>query len=67
MSETASATANRTLRRTANTTYRPREYLTETESIDGAMVPGAPQRSYWRIGMVSARQSCVSFVGRKSI
>src|SRR6188474_3455226 len=31
MSETASATTNRTLRRKPNATYRPREYLTVAE------------------------------------
>jgi len=31
MTETGPTIANRTLRRLANTAYRPREYLTETE------------------------------------
>ena len=31
MSEATSTTANRTLRRLSNATYRPREYLTEAE------------------------------------
>jgi type I restriction enzyme M protein len=38
MSEATSTTANRTLRRLSNATYRPREYLTEAEDIAAAIM-----------------------------
>ena len=34
MTDTSPTTANRTLRRLPNATYRPREYLTEKEATD---------------------------------
>jgi type 1 fimbriae regulatory protein FimB/type 1 fimbriae regulatory protein FimE len=81
MSETTPTTANRTLRRLPNATYRPREYLTEEEVdrlIDAtrkrgrngardACAVGMLVRSYWRIGTGCALPSSVSFAGRSLI
>ena len=51
MSNTAPATANRTLRRLPNTTYRPREYLTEAEV--NRLIDAARKR-----GRNGARDAC---------